>query len=182
MGYSFTGGACMAALLGDGERALGFLNGLKSFLQPNTFYSEIGLPVMETPIHGATAMQEMLLQSWGGRLRVFPAAPAEWPDVQFHQLRGEGAYLVSARREQGKTKWVLVKAESGGTVEVQPQLKNAQWSCSKGVKVRSNQGVYTLETAPGDWILFWPADQAQPETSFTPVTRRGAEYHFGLTN
>ena len=36
MGYSFTGGACMAALLGDGERALGFLNGLKSLLASRT--------------------------------------------------------------------------------------------------------------------------------------------------
>ncbi|WP_372846362.1 hypothetical protein, partial [Pontiella sp.] len=73
MGYSFTGGSCMAALLGDGDRALGFLNGLKSFLTPNTCYYEIDhLPVMETPLHGATAMQEMLLQSWGGKLRIFP--------------------------------------------------------------------------------------------------------------
>ncbi|MGQ1785315.1 glycosyl hydrolase family 95 catalytic domain-containing protein [Saccharicrinis sp. GN24d3] len=183
MGYSFTGGSCMASLLGDGERAFGFLNGLKSFLQPNTCYYEIDhLPVMETPLHGATAMQEMLLQSWGGKLRIFPAVPTEWPDAQFHQLRGEGGFLVSARREQGKTKWVLVKAEAGGTVEVQTQLGNAKWINSKGVKVRNEQGVYTIKTAPGDWVLFWPADQAQPETSVTPVDRRGEEYRFGLTN
>jgi hypothetical protein len=181
MGYSFTGGACMAALLGDGERAIEFLNGLKSFLQPNTFYSEIGLPVMETPLHGATAIQEMLLQSWNGRLRIFPAVPTEWPDVQFHQLRGEGSFLVSARQEQHKTQWVLVKAETGGTVEVEPQLENAQWLTSKDVKVKSNKGIYTIETTPGDWVLFWPENQAQPEASVTPVACRGKEYRFGLT-
>ena len=181
MGYSFTGGACMAALLGDGERALGYLDGLKSFLQPNTFYSEIGLPVMETPLHGATAMQEMLLQSWNGRLRIFPAVPTKWPDVQFHQLRGEGSFLVSARREQNKTKWVLVKAEAGGTVEVDPQLENAQWITSKDVKVKSNKGIYTIETTPGDWVLFWPKNQAQPEAIVSPVASRSEEYHFGLT-
>jgi len=123
----FTGGSCMAALLGDGDRALRFLNGLKSFLTPNTFYYEIdNLPVMETPLHGATSMQEMLLQRWDGRLRIFPAVPSEWPDVQIHHLRGEGAFLVSARREHGKTQWVLVHSECGGSVEVQPQLANAQ--------------------------------------------------------
>ncbi len=181
MGYSFTGGACMAALLGDGERAFGFLNGLKSFLQPNTFYYEIDhLPVMETPLHGATAMQEMMLQSWGGRLRVFPAVPAEWPDVQFHQLRCEGGFLVSARREQGKTKWILVKAESGGKVEVQTQLENARWTSSKGVNVTNKEGIFTIETAPDDWVLFWPAGQEQPETSVIPVERSGNEHHFGL--
>ncbi|WP_372846787.1 hypothetical protein, partial [Pontiella sp.] len=118
-GYSFTGGASIAALLGNGARALELLNGLKPFLKPNTFYSEnVGWPVMETPLHAATAMQEMLLQSWGGRLRIFPAVPAEWPDAQFHKLRGEGAYLVSARRERGKTQWVVIQAEAGGRVEV----------------------------------------------------------------
>ena len=139
MGYSFTGGSCMASLLGDGDRALKFLNGLKSFLNPNTSYYEIDhLPVMETPLHGATAMQEMLLQSWGGRLRVFPAVPAKWPDAQIHQLRGEGAYLVSARRERGKTQWVLVQAEVGGSVQVEPQLANAQWGAANGAKVEKD--------------------------------------------
>lgn len=183
MGYSFTGGACMAALLGDGDRALDFLNGLKSFLQANTFYYEIDhLPVMETPLHGATAMQEMLLQSWKGRLRIFPAVPKEWPDIQFHQLRGEGGFLVSARRKQGKTKWVFIKSEAGGTVQVQALPKNAKFKSSEGVKVTNNKDIFTIKTAPGDWVLFWPSDQPEPEINVTPVARRGAEYHFGFNN
>lgn len=181
MGYSFTGGASMAALLGDGDRALEFLNGLKSFLKPNTFYSEIGLPVMETPLHGATAMQEMLLQSWGGRLRVFPAIPKEWPDVQFHQLRGEGAFLVSAHREAGETQWVLVQAEAGGQVEVEPQLSNAQWMSSDGSKIKkTSDGIYTVHMSPGDWGMFWPHDKAQPKPSMIPVVPRDEKHDFGL--
>ena len=136
---------------------------------------------METPLHGATAMQEMLLQSWGGRLRVFPAVPKEWSDVQIHQLRGEGAFLVSARREQRKTQWVLVQAESEGSVEVQPQLAKAQWATSDGVSVsKDSKGIYSIKTSPGDWVLFWPAGKPRPEIKITPVPRRGKEYHFGL--
>jgi alpha-L-fucosidase 2 len=181
MGYSFTGGACMAALLGDGERSLGFLNGLKSYLKPNTFYSEIGLPVMETPLHGATAMQEMLLQSWGGRLRVFPAVPSEWFDAQIHQLRGEGAYLVSARRERGKTQWVLVQAKVGGSVQVEPQLANAQWDAHKGAKVeKDGEGIYSIHTSPGDWVMFWPRGNARPTPSVIPVAAHAKRHHFGL--
>jgi len=180
-GYSVTGGACMAALLGDGDRALGFINALKSYLRPNTCYYEADkLPVMETPIHGAAAIQEMLLQSWGGRLRAFPAVPTEWTDLQFHQLRGEGAFLVSGRREQGQTKWVLVKAESGGTVQVQPQIVDAQWITSSGVTVTTDQDIYTINTSPGDWVLLWPKGQAQPKASVKPVPRRGGEHRFGL--
>ena len=181
-GYSKTGGSCIASLLGDGDRALEFLNGLKGFLHHNTFYSEgDSFPVIETPIHGATAMQEMLLQSWNGRLRIFPAVPSAWSDVQFHQLRGEGAYLVSARREQGKTKWVRVSAESTGSVEVDPKLANAKWAGSKGVQVSDRgEGVFEVQMSPGDSLLFWPADESQPKAVVTPVEPRGKPHRFGL--
>lgn len=163
MGYSFTGGACMAAMLGDGDRSLEFLDGLKSFLKPNTMYSEIGLPVMETPLHGATAMQDMLFQSWGGRLRVFPATPGKWPEAQFDKLRGEGAYLVSAKRKLGKTQWVIVESEAGGNVEVHPAIADLQWIASDGVKVTDKgDGIHELESAPGDWVMFWPKGIPQP--------------------
>ena len=172
----------MSALLGDGERAFDFINTFKLQMKPNTFYSEgQSLPVMETPLHGATAMQEMLLQSWNNRLRVFPAVPAKWTDIQIHQLRGEGGFLVSARREQLKTQWVFIQAESGGSVEEQPQLANSQWSTSDGVSVsKVSNGIYSIKTSPGDWVLFWPAGQPRPEAKITPVARRGKEYHFGL--
>lgn len=181
-GYSLTGGACLSAILGDGDRALDFLNGLKSFLHTNTFYSEAGgLPVIETPLHGATTIQEMVLQSWGGRLRVFPAVPQKWSDVQFHKLRCEGAYLVSARREQGTTKWTHVSAEVGGSVEVQPQLVDAQWTGSEGVQVKVLEpGVYQVDLPKAGYVLFWPQGQQQPEAIVTSVPRHGMEHRFGL--
>jgi hypothetical protein len=180
-GYAFTGASCMASMLGDGDESLRYLNVLKSYLKPNTMYAEIGCPVIETPLHGATAMQEMLLQSWGGRLRVFPAVPSEWPDAQIHQLRGEGAYLVSARRERGKTKWVVVQSEVGGTVEVDPAMADAQWMASDGVQVkRDGQGICTIQTSPGDVVVFWPKGSARPALSVRPVAPHGKEHHFGL--
>ena len=184
-GYSKTGGSCIASLLGDGERALELLNGLKSFLHENTLYSEAGtLPVIETPLHGATAMQEMLFQSWNGRLRVFPAVPKAWPDVQFHRFRGEGAYLVSASREQGKTKWVSVEADTNSaksSVEVDPKLLNGQWAASQGVTVTDDgKGIFTVKMSPGDRVIFWPAKEAQPKTVVRPVEPRGKQHRFGL--
>jgi alpha-L-fucosidase 2 len=55
------------------------------------------------------AINEMLLQSWGDTIRVFPAVPDKWPTVAFDNLRAEGAVLVSARRDKGRvTKLTLV--------------------------------------------------------------------------
>ncbi len=102
-------------------------------------------------------------------------------NVQFHQLRGEGGFLVSARREQGQTQWVLVQADFGGGVKVEPQLADAQWTTSDGTTVRKNsEGNYSIMTSPGDWVMFWPRGTARPQASVTPVARRGESHHFGL--
>jgi hypothetical protein len=55
---------------------------------------------------------EMMLQSWDGALRVFPA----WPrgiDAQFKGLRAEGAFLVSAAWLQGRVTALSVRSEKG---------------------------------------------------------------------
>ena len=176
-GYAHTSASCMASMLGDGDKALAYLNGLKPYVKPNTFYSEINLPVMETPLHGATAMQEMVLQSWGGRLRVFPAVPDTWPDVQFADMRGEGAFLISGKYRR----WVLVVSEQGGEVEVEPNLGEAMWKTANGAKVSDvSDGVYRVQTQPGDWVLFWPKNGSQPDATVTPVPRQGKEIRLGL--
>jgi alpha-L-fucosidase 2 len=68
------------------------------------------------------AIQEMLLQSWGhvGKpgssvIRVFPATPAAWADASFSDLRAQGGFRVSAKREHGRTTWVRIAADKPGT-------------------------------------------------------------------
>lgn len=180
-GYAFTAASCMSSILGDGDQSLVYLNGLKSYLKPSTMYSEIRLPVMETPLHGATAIQEMLFQSWGGRLRVFPAVPKAWPDVQFSHLRAEGAFLVSARREKGLTKWVSVEAEVGGTVEVDPQIADAQWKASPKCKVKDlGEGIFQIKSEAGASVTIWPAGEQLPKLRVEAIPVRGQRHQFGL--
>lgn len=181
MGYSFTGGACMAALLNDGNRALDLLEGLRSFLQPNTFYSEIGLPVMETPLHGATAMQDMLLQSWGNRLRVFPGMPDKWADASFHKLRGEGAFLVSALRKDRLTEWVVVKSEQAGVVELDSSIDSATFLASEGSKVKRVEGnIFELDMRAGSWVVFWKKGEPKPEIEINSTPSSSNINYFGL--
>jgi len=120
-GYSYTGAASLYAALGrgnDSEKILHhFLNGNIgiSVLLSNTFYVESGgrNPVIETPLSAANAISEMLLQSWGGKIRVFPAIPDKWAEASFDNLRTQGAFLVSASRKNGKTQWVHIKSLAG---------------------------------------------------------------------
>lgn len=112
-GYTFTGAASMSALLGKGEDALGYLGELMTrFIQPNTMYQESG-PVIETPLSAAQSLHDMVCQSWGGVIRVFPALPAAWTDLVVHDFRTQGAFLLGARREDGATRWVRLLSEAG---------------------------------------------------------------------
>jgi hypothetical protein len=57
-------------------------------------------------------LQEMLLQSWDGALRIFPA----WPraiDARFDNFRTEGAFLVSATWSQGQVQSLEILSERG---------------------------------------------------------------------
>ena len=74
-GYSFVGASAISSLMGKGDDAARYLDDLMSrFVKPNTMYREAG-PVIETPLAAAQAVHEMLLQSSGGVLRIFPADP-----------------------------------------------------------------------------------------------------------
>jgi alpha-L-fucosidase 2 len=120
-GYSFTGAASLYAALGMGNEAYEnlhyFLNGdlKKSILLLNTHYVERGgkNPCIETPLSHASAMLELLLQSWGNKIRVFPAVPEKWNEAAFSDLRAQGGFLVSAVRREGKTQWVSIFSEKG---------------------------------------------------------------------
>lgn len=111
-GFSFTGAASIAASLGLGDEALAYLHSLMHLIKPNTMYKEAG-PVIETPLAGAESIHDMLLQSRRECVHVFPAIPKEWKDAVFHQLRAEGAFLVSAVRESGRTVWIQITSLAG---------------------------------------------------------------------
>lgn len=143
-GYTFTGGASFHALLGEGDEALRSLEGLKPFLHQSTMYQEAG-PCIETPLHASQAIHEMLLQSHDGLIRVFPAAPSRWRDVVFHDLRAEGAFLVSAARRGGRTAWVRLRSLAGEPCRVRSGLRGYP----EVVELKLRRGEETVLRAEG---------------------------------
>lgn len=64
-------------------------------------------------------LQEMLLQSWDGALRIFPA----WPrtvDARFENFRAEGAFLVSASWSEGRVQALDILSERGARCHLYP--------------------------------------------------------------
>ena len=77
-------------------------------------------------------LQEMMLQSWDGALRIFPA----WPrglDARFESFRAEGAFLVSAAWSKGQVTELKVLSEKG-----QPCRLYVPWAA--GMKVTDDAG------------------------------------------
>jgi len=126
--FKFTGASSLYAALGDGNNALKCLNRALEpqakgpTVTPNTLYSENGWPTFESPISAQRAILDMLIQSWGDKIRVFPACPDVWRDAAFYDLRTEGAFLVSAKRSGGKTLFIGIKSLAGEPCRLKSDL------------------------------------------------------------
>ena len=128
-GYSFPYGSLIASRVGRANHALQLLEAYRdAYVWPNGFhvngdYKRTGRSyfdeefTVEAECGFTAAVNEMLLQGWGGRLRIFPAVAEKWQDVSFHNLRAEGGFLVSAEMRRGEVISATVEAEKGGEVQ-----------------------------------------------------------------
>ncbi|MFF1474094.1 glycosyl hydrolase family 95 catalytic domain-containing protein [Streptomyces mirabilis] len=182
-GYTFTGAASMSALLGKGEDALKYLGQLMTrFIQPNTMYKESG-PVIETPLSAAQSLHDMVCQSWGGVVRVFPALPADWADLTVHDFRTQGAFLLSAVRKGGVTRWVRLVSEAGAPCVVRHGIAGA-------IDVRDGRGRQLRYETVGDGTIhvtlrrgesaLITAKGDRPDLTVTPVRPNADAPRWGL--
>lgn len=153
----------IGAAIGDGDGALKSLQLLKDDLYPNGLWYES--PCIESTLGAATIIQDMLLQSWSdpakdepGLIRVFPALPSSWKDVEFHTLRAEGAFLVSAQRNAGKTKWIRIHSLAGEPCFVKTDMINPIRSEEDRPKILPTAApdIYEIKLAKGESILLLP--------------------------
>jgi hypothetical protein len=169
-GYSFTGSASMYAMMERPDDALSRLNSLlDKYIQKNTLYKESG-PVFETPMSAVASLHELYLQSWGGKIRVFPAIPSTWQDASFINLRAEGAFLVSANLSKGKTVFIQVISEAGGKCRLQTgidansiRVRKIDNTAMPYTVISTGKGLIEVDTHPGDVFTVIPESG---ETSF----------------
>ena len=131
VGYSYSWFACLAARAGRPELALDALRDYeRAFTLRNGFHvngdqTRSGLSkfqyrpfTLEGNFLAMEAVHEMLLQSWGGVVRVFPAVSERWREASFDRLRAQGGFEVSARRAGGRTAEVRIVATVDGSLKL----------------------------------------------------------------
>jgi hypothetical protein len=184
--FKFTGASSLWAALGNGNEALNWLQRAVQVLSykvptvtPNGFYSENGWPTFESPISATRNILDMQLQSWGNKIRIFPAMPDEWKEASFHQLRAEGGFTVSAQRINGKTNWVSIMslADEPCIVEVK-DWKGEVFSSDKTIQVEKiKDGLYKIYLKKNQSTTLYISSQ---QTSFQIIPNYQNEFHWGL--
>uniref|UniRef100_UPI003CD069F2 glycosyl hydrolase family 95 catalytic domain-containing protein n=1 Tax=Saccharothrix mutabilis TaxID=33921 RepID=UPI003CD069F2 len=175
-GYSYSGSGSIAARMFRGDEALAYL--VKMFdttsrypVLENTMYGEAG-PVVETPLSAAQTLHDLVLQSWGGIVRVFPAVPSAWADVVLDRHLAEGAFEVTAARRGGRTRFVLVRSLAGEPLALRHGIAGAvtvRTPAGAPVPYRDRgDGTLDVDLPRGGEVLVHPAG-GTPDLTIAPV-------------
>jgi alpha-L-fucosidase 2 len=100
----------------------------------------------------AQGIQEMLLQSHGDVIQIFPAVPKNWQNISFKNLRAEGAFLISAKQEDGVPVEIKIKAENGGLLHLKQPFKTFYFN-DKNKKYLVKNDILLIEMRPGEEII-----------------------------
>ena len=152
----------IGAALGKGDTALVGLKRLQGDLLPNGLWPCAGNPCIESTLGMANIVQNMLIQSWSdpakdesGPIRIFPALPSAWQDVEFRDLRAEGAFLVSAKRSAGQTQWVKIRSLAGEPCRLRPGI-DGEISVKGDRQFKRtlvSPGIYQIDLKQGEEVL-----------------------------
>ena len=166
-GFGFAWAGAMAAYCGNAGRAYRMLKiFLDGFISRNGFhlngdYKNYGYCwwkyrpfTVETNFLAMQIVHEMLLQSFRGEFKIFPAVPDEWPDVEFERLRGESGMLVSAKMTRGRVRFVKLEATVDCRITLHnPAGRGENLNCSRGELFRGSD-VCVLNLKSGEIITF----------------------------
>ena len=169
--YKFSGASSLWAALGDGDNALKWLNRSLEVVPrfaalpskeriptatPNTFYSERENPTFESPVSASRSMLDMLLQDWGGTLRIFPAMPASWKDASFHDLLAQGGFLVSGVRKEGATQFIRILSLAGRVCRIKANfIGEVHLAGPMSAGLRQNKGFIELDLKKGEEAVLY---------------------------
>jgi alpha-L-fucosidase 2 len=163
-GYSFSWQGNLYARAFDGENAARVLRIFaECFCLKNSFHAngdqcKAGYSTMtyrpftlEGNFAFASAIQEMLIQSHTGIIKLFPAIPSDWKDVKFSDLRTEGAFLVSSVMKEGVVREVEIWSEAGGTFSIEDPFPGVEIETDHSYE--RSDGVIRLNIKKGERVI-----------------------------
>ncbi len=133
------------ARLGDGPTAYRLAGGGRAFRRGEDANASWA------STRGLLNVSELLLSSWDGVVRLFPAWPLDRA-ARFENLRAKGAFLVSASCEAGEIGPVTIRSEAGATVRMirpWPRARVIAEETEREVPAQGDGDLVTFATEPG---------------------------------
>ena len=186
-GWAFPWMSLIASRAGYGNMAWRMLDlYADSFITPNTFHIngdprvfgvslfEYDPMTLEAGFGASAAIMEMVIQSYGGCIRLFPTVPDRWHDAHFAGLRAEGAFLVTSKLVDGEVPFVTITSEAGRPCRLRnpfggkdAELIPAGSSSNEPIILKGE--ALSFDTEPGGQYLLYPAGRKPAEEDLKPV-------------
>ena len=126
------------------------------------------VPYMDGGGLSAFGVNEVLLQSHNGLIRVLPAVSKNWSGS--FRLRAEGGFVVATDFAEGSARWVEVQSLLGKKCRVEnPWHEACIVRTANRVILRSDAAVIEFETDPGEVFLVENAARPLSDQSPRPV-------------
>ncbi|TKG89415.1 hypothetical protein EYV94_25680 [Puteibacter caeruleilacunae] len=93
----------------------------------------------------ASAIQEMLIQSHTGIVKLFPAVPNSWQDASFKDLRAMGAFLISSELKGGEVTVVEITSEMGGQIVLKNPFKGMKFKATAAYRTADSNIIISLK-------------------------------------
>jgi len=110
---------CLWARMAEGDHAHAVL---KTLLGPQRTYPNLfdAHPPFQIDgnFGGAAGILEMIVQSWGGEIRLLPALPTAWPDGEARGIRARGGMSVSLAWRAHQIRWLELAGPANETVRL----------------------------------------------------------------
>ncbi|MBN1346733.1 MAG: glycoside hydrolase N-terminal domain-containing protein [Phycisphaerae bacterium] len=195
-GWAFPWMSCIASRARYGNMAWQMLDMYaNAFIKTNTFHVN-GDPrvfgvsqfryepmTLEAGFAAAAAIMEMLIQSHGGKIRLFPSMPDRWHDAYFAELRAEGAFVVTSKKAGGNVMFAIIRSEAGLPCELVNPFGGAAEvvrADREGSAAKVEGDILRFDTEAGGSYLVYPAGKRPEGKDIEPVRfeRTAVDRHF----
>ena len=130
-------------------------------------------PFLDAGGCSATALQEILLQSHGGTIRIVPALSGKWSGI--FQLRAENGFLVAADIHQGRPQFVEIRSLFGQRCVIANPWSQSCRVRSKGdVLLETTAEEISFDTEVGAVYTLEPTDQPVASIPACSIEQREA--------
>jgi alpha-L-fucosidase 2 len=142
-GWATAWRAALWARLGNGDRAHKILKGLlgPTRTYPNMFDAHPPFQI-DGNFGGSAAIMEMIMQSWGGEIRLLPALPSAWPSGSVRGLRARGGVSADLSWSGGRLRTLTLSGPPGSMQKL--RYEERSW-----VAKLDEKGIYRFTSSRG---------------------------------